>query len=802
MVEELSLDTLAELKKADYIKFFKNKAVWKRAKAVIFLVDYKLEGKKTTIAIPFKKEAEMKLEMKRLKKEKFHFLKKTGAGTIDFVKDEVGNIKAKIEIIAGGLDNELLISKAGPLFEKINVQFEVSQSEHEQSDVVESKAEDEILTASSKKVIKSEKTEKTNIKSVSPWTSLLDAALLPDELKKILSDIFKEAENENRLKYDFAGSLITEVSKYYNISIRENKDERDKEAAKAALVNSLKEKKLDWRTKDAHNLRDSYMKENADFEAVEFSNPSSFSIKTNLDVIENAANSPAPIMIPITSKDLKGIPLFDKLEFNAGIKLTFKPSVIVDVRKRVEAESKAWALESGSNFFSSMISATGKHSFSSLDIDAIKGIWQPFVVNLRVSLPKAVINASELSVPLLTVSLSGELSGPELIKVLGAKVPDGIASVSVSFRLSYSYKKKIEVKDAKNLGKIADLLEKNKDLDVKISSDLQQRDQLKRKLNTIKEKVDLSNKEKELLEKGEKQIKKLTDKIEFSKKQYNNVSKAISKLDSEITSASGKVLRKVINKNVVKVGVKLVGRFVPGLNLALLVWDGIELGMFIYDWYNSPAPKRQEIIMDAIKKMPPRVQLFMKTIIKKYKAIPNAGDDIDKLEDFLYELDSDAFYRLIQRLELINIDFKKSTGEGSVSDNFIEKMKKWSEPDFELSETDKIDHILYNLPSEEFKLKSSYVIADKNTQKGDLLDTVLLIDVFDNDKQYQTTLELRDKIKYTVLERKGDCLKMEQNADNVFEIKGQKLYVGNEQRRYWSISSMYWTDEEYFNRQP
>jgi RNase P/RNase MRP subunit p29 len=78
---------------------------------------------------------------------------------------------------------------------------------------------------------------------------------------------------------------------------------------------------------------------------------------------------------------------------------------------------------------------------------------------------------------------------------------------------------------------------------------------------------------------------------------------------------------------------------------------------------------------------------------------------------------------------------------------------------------------------------------------------VLIVDVFDKEKQYQTSLELRDKIKYTVLERKGDCLKMEQNSGNVFEIKGQKLYLRNEQR-YWSISSMQWINEVYFNSQP
>jgi|LakMenEpi03Aug12_release.lakeMendotaPanAssembly.Ray.scaffolds.fasta_scaffold1508010_1 hypothetical protein len=40
MAEELSLDGIKDMKKAEYIKAFKNKAAWKKAKAVILLVDY------------------------------------------------------------------------------------------------------------------------------------------------------------------------------------------------------------------------------------------------------------------------------------------------------------------------------------------------------------------------------------------------------------------------------------------------------------------------------------------------------------------------------------------------------------------------------------------------------------------------------------------------------------------------------------------------------------------------------------------------------------------------------------------
>jgi hypothetical protein len=141
MAEELSLDGIKDMKKADFIKAFKNKAAWKKAKAVILLVDYKLEGKKAVIAIPFKKENEMKLEMKRLKKEKMHLLKKSGGGTILIEKNAAGEREAKIEINIGGLKPELLLLKASPLFEKIKVKLQATQTEEALADATASESE-------------------------------------------------------------------------------------------------------------------------------------------------------------------------------------------------------------------------------------------------------------------------------------------------------------------------------------------------------------------------------------------------------------------------------------------------------------------------------------------------------------------------------------------------------------------------------------------------------------------------------------------------------------------------------------
>jgi hypothetical protein len=125
MAEELSIDGLKGMKKAEFVKAFKNKPQWKKAKAVILFVDYKLEGKKTTVAIPFKKVAEMKLEVKRIKKEKLHPMKKSVGGIFSLENEGEDGIKAKIEITHGGVKPEILQAKAEDLFGRINAQLEV-----------------------------------------------------------------------------------------------------------------------------------------------------------------------------------------------------------------------------------------------------------------------------------------------------------------------------------------------------------------------------------------------------------------------------------------------------------------------------------------------------------------------------------------------------------------------------------------------------------------------------------------------------------------------------------------------------
>jgi len=159
----LSLDALTEMKKADYIKAFKNKAVWKKATAAIILTDYKLAGKKMTLAIPFKKQAEMKREMKRLKAEKLHMLKKTAGCTLKLQKGEDGLPLFDTSIVMGGVAPELLQTKASPLFGliKVGLNVQTNKAPQEESSAPEVSSEEttdkptkKALTAAQKEQIR------------------------------------------------------------------------------------------------------------------------------------------------------------------------------------------------------------------------------------------------------------------------------------------------------------------------------------------------------------------------------------------------------------------------------------------------------------------------------------------------------------------------------------------------------------------------------------------------------------------------------------------------------------------------
>jgi hypothetical protein len=263
MAEELSLDGIKDMKKAEFIKAFKNKAAWKKAKAVIFLVDYKLEGKKAVIAIPFKKENEMKLEMKRLKKEKLHLLKKSGGGTIVIDKNADGDREATIELIMGGLKLELLQLKATPLFEKIKVKLSATQTgealedaaaaesevdttenlpednlDDVDADADEGEEDNEGETASSE----TEKASAPNPKKEAQKKDLAAKIALMKEnvgkMEKVVGTTSKEKLEPNVLKYEAALEQLTKAAQADGVIEKEEQASIDE--LKTALENLRK----------------------------------------------------------------------------------------------------------------------------------------------------------------------------------------------------------------------------------------------------------------------------------------------------------------------------------------------------------------------------------------------------------------------------------------------------------------------------------------------------------------------------------------------------------------------------------
>ncbi|WCL82536.1 hypothetical protein PPO43_05415 [Saprospira sp. CCB-QB6] len=136
----LSLELLPSLKKAEYEKLFKKLVLWKKAKAVIFLQDYRLAGKKNMVAIPYKKAPEMILAFKGLKKDSFHPIKKTAAASFS-LEPTADGLLAKVEIKKGGLGAELIQSKMAEAFAKMNIILEFSTAE-EASPLVDATSQD------------------------------------------------------------------------------------------------------------------------------------------------------------------------------------------------------------------------------------------------------------------------------------------------------------------------------------------------------------------------------------------------------------------------------------------------------------------------------------------------------------------------------------------------------------------------------------------------------------------------------------------------------------------------------------
>ncbi len=266
MAVDLTLESLEGMSKSEYIKAFKNKTVWKKAKAVIFMVDYKLEGKKTVIALPFKKESEMKLKMREMKKNKTHLLKKTGGGFINVENDGPEGLMAFVELSYGGLKPEILQEKALELFGRINATLKVvvsenaetdDETENESSDYSSNESEEFELTDTDNTEEKNSEiksaiekiyklTKKINLKDGLQSSDESYAQMLKAEIRS-LAQLLKTADSDTRQEF---GEAFIKSKKIY----AKLEEELKKLKEKQTKFNS----KLDDELDDVLNEDDEY----------------------------------------------------------------------------------------------------------------------------------------------------------------------------------------------------------------------------------------------------------------------------------------------------------------------------------------------------------------------------------------------------------------------------------------------------------------------------------------------------------------------------------------------------------------
>ncbi len=109
---------LSDCKLLIYKKTYCKRAVVKKAKGAIIMLDYRLAGKKIPcVMVTFKKPAEAAKAFKDLKKNKEHLLKKTGLCKVDIAKGADGNPEITVDIKKGGLSPSALKAKGADLFD-------------------------------------------------------------------------------------------------------------------------------------------------------------------------------------------------------------------------------------------------------------------------------------------------------------------------------------------------------------------------------------------------------------------------------------------------------------------------------------------------------------------------------------------------------------------------------------------------------------------------------------------------------------------------------------------------------------
>lgn len=241
--EQLCVSSLKDFKKNDYKKAFLKTASWKKADGVLILVDYKMEGKKTMVAIPYKKRKEALDDYLLLKTQKLHSTRKVAVGI--FTLDEA-SATATIEIKKGGLEAGLLQEKAEAAFAAISIAIRVTGVSDDAAEALKEPDPDAIPVSTTPQQPMKESEAKALLEKMTT------------QLKAISQDYVTLVKGEPMTRLKAKKSTEADLSLASSLLDKINAFTVDYAKAGDKVQDVLSEKYVDLQTKTAPNVQKVY----------------------------------------------------------------------------------------------------------------------------------------------------------------------------------------------------------------------------------------------------------------------------------------------------------------------------------------------------------------------------------------------------------------------------------------------------------------------------------------------------------------------------------------------------------------
>ena len=226
--QDFKFSELKDLKLVQYRKQHLKPAVFKKCKAAIILVDYKLAGKKTPcVIVPFKKGPIAAKMFKEAKKNKEHLMKKTGLASLAFGVDARGQISVTIDLKKGGLSPAVLEEKAAKIFGEIKMSYQIIGN----ADATPEETEENTDTDSAEGDDNSNDAAPTAQEILNELKLLIQsvAASMKNQVKPVVSNVkAKSVTEEDRDIIDDVLDSLVDLTKAFG-----NAEERIQNAVKA-----------------------------------------------------------------------------------------------------------------------------------------------------------------------------------------------------------------------------------------------------------------------------------------------------------------------------------------------------------------------------------------------------------------------------------------------------------------------------------------------------------------------------------------------------------------------------------------